>query len=191
MRKIFSFLTTTIDGYDQGPSREFDFWNLSEDFFEYSVEQLNEVDTLVLGRVTYEAMASYWPSAQAKQDSPTIAAMMNGISKIVVSRTLGTPEWANTRVIPAPDELTELKRQPGKDIAIFGSSTLTVSLLTTELVDELRVMVHPVILGAGRSVFQGAAETIHPQLIRVRPFDSGNVLLYYRPGYGHDMPQVP
>ncbi len=108
---------------------------------------------------------------------------MNDISKIVVSRTLDAAEWANTRLIKddVAAELTKIKQQPGKDIAIFGSSSLTVSLLQLGLVDEVRVMVMPVVLGAGRSLFRTTAERISLRLLKTRPFDSGNVLLYYQP----------
>jgi dihydrofolate reductase len=108
---------------------------------------------------------------------------MNGLSKIVVSRTLEEAEWANTRLIKddVTDELIKLKQQPGRDIAILGSSDLTVSLLQMGLVDEVRIMVNPVVLGAGKSVFRTAGERISMKLLKSRPFKSGNVLLYYQP----------
>jgi dihydrofolate reductase len=106
---------------------------------------------------------------------------MNGISKIVVSRTLDKAEWAITRLISAPKELTTLKQHSGKDIAIFGSSDLTASLLRMGLVDELRIMVNPVILGARKSVFRTADRRISLELLKSRPFNSGNVLLYHQP----------
>jgi len=100
---------------------------------------------------------------------------MNSISKIVVSRTLDTAEWANTRLITdgVTEELTRLKQEPGKDIAISGSSDLTVSLLKLGLVDELRIMVSPVVIGAGKSLFRTADETINLKLRKTRVFDSG------------------
>jgi dihydrofolate reductase len=108
---------------------------------------------------------------------------MNGLAKIVVSRTLNKADWANTRLISGDvaEELTKLKEQPGKDIAILGSSDLTVGLLEAGLVDEVRIMVSPVVLGDGKSVFRTAAQRIGLELVRSRAFDSGNVLLYYRP----------
>ena len=183
MRKIFAFVMTTLDGYYEGPNQEFDFWVLDEEFDEFSVEQLDEVDTLLFGRVTYEGMAAYWPTPAAEQDDPRVAARMNDLAKIVVSRTLDKAEWANTRFIKddITDELTKLKQQPGKDIAILGSPDLTVSLLQMRLVDELRIMVNPVILGAGKSVFMTAGERVSLKLLKSRPFNSGNVLLYYQP----------
>jgi dihydrofolate reductase len=183
MRKIFAFIMTTLDGYYEGPNHEFDFWVLDEEFSEFSVEQLDEVDTLLFGRVTYEGMAAYWPTPAAEQDDPRVAARMNGLSKIVVSRTLDKAEWANTRLVKhdVSAQLTELKQQPGKDIAILGSSDLTVSLLRMGLVNELRIMVNPVVLGSGRSVFRTAGERVGLRLVKSRLFSSGNVCLYYQP----------
>jgi dihydrofolate reductase len=183
MKKIFAFIMTTLDGYYEGPDQEFDFWVVDEEFNRFAVEQLNEAGTLLFGRVTYEGMAAYWPTPAAEQDDPRVAARMNGLSKIVVSRTLAKAEWANTRLIgdDVGEQLPKLKRQPGKDIAILGSSELTVSLLKIGLVDEVRLMVNPVVLGAGTSVFRTADERISLKLLKTRPFDSGNVLLYYQP----------
>ena len=183
MRKILAFLVVTVDGYDEGPNGEFDWPVVDEEFNEFGLRQLEEVDTLLFGRVTYEGMASYWPTPAAEQDDPRVAAKMNTLPKLVVSRTLARADWANTRILrdDVAAELTRLKRQPGKDIAIFGSSDLVVSLLAMGLVDELRIMVHPVVLGAGRSLFRTAPERIHLQLLSTRAFRSGNVLHTYRP----------
>jgi dihydrofolate reductase len=183
MRKILAFLVVTVDGYYEGPNGEFDWPVVDEEFNEFGLRQLEEVDTLLFGRVTYEGMASYWPTPAAEQDDPRVAAKMNTLPKLVVSRTLDKADWANTRILrdDVAAELTRLKRQPGKDIAIFGSSGLVVSLLAMGLVDELRIMVHPVVLGAGRSLFRTAPERMHLHLVEARPFRSGSVLLTYRP----------
>ncbi|TDE14999.1 dihydrofolate reductase family protein [Jiangella asiatica] len=180
MRKIFSFLMVTMDGYDEGPAREFDFWNLDPEFDEFSVEQLDEADTLLFGRVTYEGMAEYWPTEGARADLPEVADRMNGYPKLVVSRTLERADWPDTRIVRDPAGLAELKRQPGKDVVVFGSSALTTSLVRLGLLDELRIMVNPVALGAGRSVLAGGSRGRF-RLLRTRVFDSGNVLLCYQP----------
>jgi len=183
MRKIFAFIMTTLDGYYEGPDQEFDFWVLDEEFNRFAAGQLDEADTLLFGRVTYEEMAVYWPTSAAEQDDPGVAARMNALPKIVVSRTLASADWANTRLIrdDVGEQLSKLKRQPGKDIAILGSSELTMSLLKMGLVDEVRLMVSPVVIGAGKSVFRTAGERISLKLLSSRSFDSGNVLLCYRP----------
>jgi dihydrofolate reductase len=183
VRKILAFLVTTLDGYYEGPNQEFDWPVVDDEFNDFAIQQLDDIDTLLFGRVTYQGMAGYWPTPAAQEDDPKVAERMNSISKIVVSRTLDTAEWANTRLIKdhVVEELTRLKQQPGKDIAIFGSSALTVSLLRAGLVDELRIMVNPVVLGDGKSLFRTADERISLQLLKTRPFKSGNVLLYYQP----------
>jgi dihydrofolate reductase len=183
MRRIVAFLVTTVDGYYEGPNQEFDWPVVDQEFNEFGLQQLEEFDTLLFGRVTYQGMAAYWPTPAAEQDDPRVAAKMNGLPKIVVSRTLEAAEWANTRLLSGDlaEELTRLKQQPGKDIAIFGSSNLTVSLLQLGLVDELRIMVHPVVLGDGKSLFRTATERISLTLVGTRAFESGSVMLYYRP----------
>jgi dihydrofolate reductase len=183
MRKILAFLVVTVDGYYEGPNQEFDWPVVDEEFNEFGLRQLEEIDTLLFGRVTYEGMAAYWPTPAAEQDDPRAAAKMNTLPKLVVSRTLDRADWATTRIVKGnvAAELTRLKQQPGKDIAIFGSSDLVVSLLGMGLVDELRIMVHPVVLGAGRSLFRTAPERLHLRLVEARPFRSGSVLLTYRP----------
>ena len=183
MRKLFSFHVTTLDGYYEGANQEFDWPIVDEEFNQFALQQLEEVDTLLFGRVTYQLMASYWPTPAAEQDDPKVAARMNDLPKLVVSRTLEDAAWANTRLIrdDAAAELTQLKQQPGKDMVIMGSSELTVSLLQLGVLDEVRVMVAPVVLGAGRSLFRTADERIGLRLLRARPFDSGNVLLTYQP----------
>ncbi len=183
MRKLFSFMMATADGYYEGPNQQFDWPNVDDEFNDFAVDQLDEVDTLVFGRVTYQMMASYWPSpAATEQDDARVVERMNNISKIVASRTLDEAEWTNTRLITdVTDELGKLKSGPGKDIAIFGSSNLTATLLRAGLVDELRIMVNPVLLGAGKSLFTGTDETINLKLLDSRRFDSGNVLLSYQP----------
>ncbi|HEX6206863.1 MAG TPA: dihydrofolate reductase family protein [Actinomycetota bacterium] len=191
MRRLFAFLATTIDGYHEGPKRELDWHNASEaegsgfpiasGFPHLGDPARDEIDTIVFGRVTYELMASYWPTREAEEADPEIAARMNGLQKVVVSRTLEGADWANTRLVRnAVAELTELKQAPGKDLGIFGSSTLTASLLPTGLIDELRILVNPVVLGAGHPVLASAARA-SMTLAGCRTFPSGNVLLTYHP----------
>ena len=182
MRKLISFLMTTLDGYHEGPNHELDWHNVDEEFNQFALQQTGEADLLVFGRVTYEMMAAYWPTPEAIENDPAIAALMNALPKIVVSRTLDRADWANTRLVR--DEVTgplaELKRQPGKDITVLGSSKLTASLLRSGLLDELRIIVNPVLLGSGRPVLETADRTCL-KLLRSMTFNSGNVLLCYEP----------
>jgi dihydrofolate reductase len=183
MRRIFAFLVSSVDGYYEGPNQEFDWPVVDDEFNQFAIEQLGEVDTLIFGRVTYEGMASYWPTPAAEQNDPEVTGAMNSLNKLVVSRTLGEATWANTRLVKddVVGELTRLKQRPGKDMVIMGSSNLTVNLLRAGLVDELRIMVMPVVLGDGHSLFRTAEDRIGLKLVSVKPFKSGNVWLTYQP----------
>lgn len=182
---MFSFMMTSADGYHADRGAALDWHNVDQEFSQFALAQLREAGTLVFGRVTYEGMAAFWPTPAGEQSDPEVAKAMNTIPKIVISRTLVQATWAGTQVISADaeEELAKLKQQPGKDIVIPGSSTLTASLLQTGLLDELRIMVNPVILGQGRSLFAGAGMTCL-KLLKTQQFTSGNVLLSYAPRGG-------
>jgi dihydrofolate reductase len=183
VRRLSSLLVSTLDGFYEGPNQEFDWPNADEEFNEFGIEQLDDTDVLLFGRVTYEGMAAYWPSEGARQDDPKVAELMNSLPKLVVSTTLASADWHNARLIRdnVAEELTKLKQQPGKGLAVLGSPTLTVSLIGMGLLDELRVLVNPVGLGAGRSLFRSADRRLRLELLQTRTFRSGNVLLTYRP----------
>ncbi|HTP01243.1 MAG TPA: dihydrofolate reductase family protein [Anaerolineales bacterium] len=183
MRKVLFFMMTSLDGYFEGTDREIDWHNVGDEFNEFAIGQLNEVDTLLFGRRTYELMASYWPTKDAQQDDPFVAARMNSLPKIVFSRALPRADWQNTTVVRAgfAAEVTKLKQQPGKDLIIFGSSDLAVTFLQYGLLDECRIMINPVVLGHGKPLFKGFNDRLRLKLLRVRAFHSGNVLLCYEP----------
>jgi dihydrofolate reductase len=183
MRKLLSFMVVTLDGYYEGPNGEFDWPNVDDEFNEFAISQLNDIDTLLFGRVTYEGMASYWPTPAAEAYSPVIAERMNTIPKIVFSNTLADASWENSKLVrgEAGETVKELKEQPGGALAMFGSPTLTVSLLEQGLVDDLRVMIHPILLGDGKSLFTGLHDRVHVKLGPTTVFSSGNVLLRYQP----------
>jgi dihydrofolate reductase len=183
MRKLYSFMVITLDGFYEGPDGEFDWPNVDQEFNEFGIEQLHDTDLLLFGRATYEGMAGHWPTTAARQDDPEVAELMNGLPKVVVSTTLASADWADTRIVREnlAEEITKLKRQSGRGIAIMGSPALTVSLIELGLVDELRVLVHPIVLGAGRSLFRTTGDRLPLELLQARTFKSGNVLLTYRP----------
>ena len=179
---MYSFMITSADGYHAGPGQALDWHTIDEEFGRFALGQLREAGTLVFGRVTYELMAAFWPTSAGRESDPDVAQAMNTTPKIVISRTLPQATWAGTQIISnhAEEELAKLKQQPGKDIVIQGSSTLTAGLLHTGLHNELRILVTPVILGQGRSLFAGAGKT-SLKLLETQQFTSGNVLLYYHP----------
>ena len=173
----------SLDGFFEGPGREIDWHNVDEEFNETAAKFLDSVDTLIFGRITYELMAGYWPTDLALTDDPVIAGKMNSLAKIVFSKSLEKAEWNNTRLIKDNiiDEVTRLKKEPGKNIAIFGSSDLALTFIPSGLIDEFRVIVNPVILGKGRTLLAGLDTRLTLNLLETKTFKSGNVLLSYAP----------
>ena len=185
MRKLILFNLTSLDGYFEGPDRDINWHIVDDEFNEFAIQQTGEFGALLFGRVTYELMASYWPTEDAKRNAPAITEIMNRLPKIVFSKTLKKVEWENTRLVNENfvEAISKLKQEAGKDIAIFGSSDLAVTLLEHGLLDELRIMVNPILLGEGKPIFQGIKTQLGLRLLKTRTFKSGNILLYYEPEY--------
>lgn len=183
MRKLISFMVITADGFTEGPEGEFDWPNVDEGFNEFAVSQIHDLGALLFGRVTYEGMASYWPTPQALEDDPVVTDLMNRVPKYVFSHTLSSADWANTTLVSgeAGPAVAKLKEEDGYDLAVVGSAKLTASLIEQGLVDELRVMVNPVLLGGGVSLYSAITQRVPLTLLRTTVFPSGNVLLVYRP----------
>ncbi len=181
MRKLFLFMMVSVDGFFEGPNGDLSWHNVDEEFNEFAIDQLNHMDTLLFGRVTYEMMAGYWPTEGARKDDPEVAGRMNATAKLVFSKTLSKPQWENTKLIKNDfaAEVRKLKQEPGKDMIIFGSSELGVTFLREHLLDELRIMINPIILGSGHALFQGIDDKLKLNLLKTRAFRSGNVLLVY------------
>jgi dihydrofolate reductase len=181
VRKLISFIGVSLDGYYQGRNGEFDFANVDQEFFDFSNRQDAYIDILMFGRETYEFMAAYWPTAT--ENDPEVFEFMNSVQKVAVSTTLERADWANTTLVSdnLAEHVKELKERPGKEIALFGSVKLTASLLELGLVDELRVMVFPILLGDGVSMFSTLNDRVPLKLRSTTTFQSGNVLLTYRP----------
>ncbi len=184
MRKIIFQNMISLDGYFEGPNKELDWHLVDGEFNDYAAELLDSLDTLLFGRVTYQLMAGYWPSREALTNDPIIAGKMNALQKVAFSTTLDRAEWNNTRLVKTDGaaEIRRLKQQPGKDMAIFGSSDLTVSLRDTSLVDEYRIFIAPVFLGSGKTLLHGLKDRLPLRLASTRVFKSGLVLLSYQPG---------
>ncbi len=181
MSRLFSFNMVSLDGYFEGATKwDLGWHHVDNEFNEFAIAQLNEIGTLLFGRVTYEGMAGYWSSPEAAKNDPTVAGLMNQIPKIVFSKTLDKAEWSNTRLIKdnIADEVSRLKKQSGKDLAVFGSANLMSALMRMNLIDEHRVMVNPVVLGSGTPLFQ-TKNKFDLKLIKTRAFRNGNVLLCY------------
>ena len=179
LRKIFLFMMVSLDGYFEGKDHDLSWHNAdNKEFQDFAIEQLGEIGTIIFGKTTYEMMASFWPTDLAKDD-PITAELMTKTPKIVISHSLEKADWANTRLIKenVEEELKKLKSQPGKDLAVFGSSNLCLSLLKMGLLDELRIMINPIVIGEGTTLFAGLDEKLKLKLQDTRVFKSGNVLL--------------
>lgn len=183
MRKVIFFNLISLDGYFEGPNQDINWHHVDEEFNEFAIQQTGEFGALLFGRVTYELMASYWPTESAKRDDPAVAGLMNNLPKVVFSTTLDKVEWENTKLVKDNfvEEVSKLKEQPGKDLAIFGSSDLAVTFIDLGLIDEFRIMINPVVLGGGKPILHGIKSQLELKLIKVKEFKSGNVLLYYVP----------
>jgi dihydrofolate reductase len=182
VRKLFSFNLITLDGFFEGPQQDLGWHNVDGGFNEFAIAQLDTIGTILFGRITYLVMASFWPTPFALENDPVVAGLMNSMPKVVVSRTLDKADWNNTRLIKdnVAAEIAALKQQPGKDLAIFGSANLTASLMQLGIVDELRIMVNPVILGQGTPLFKGVHEKVSLKLSDTHVFRNGNIMLYYQ-----------
>ncbi|MEZ0470682.1 dihydrofolate reductase family protein [Luteimonas salinilitoris] len=182
MRRLIVWNLMTLDGYFEGRAP----WDLGfhetvwgDELAAFSLEQGQEIGTLLFGRRTYEGMAGHWTKATG-----AVADMMNSVEKAVTTRTLEAADWNNTRLLKgdAADAVRGLKAETGKDIYVFGSADLLASLLKAGLVDEYRVCVAPVVLGAGTPLFKSQDNEVHMHLASARPLKTGGVILTYTVG---------
>jgi class 3 adenylate cyclase len=151
-----------------------------EDQQRFKVDELFHAGAILLGRVTYEIFAAFWPTAPRDEG---FADRMNDIPKYVVSKTLDNPSWRNSTVIrdDPVEAIADLKQEPGGDILLFGSGALLNSLIGHDVIDEYRIMVFPVLLGSGKRLFKDASDTTHLGLVDTRTFESGVTVQTYRP----------
>ncbi len=185
MRKMIAALQMSVDGFIEGPNGELD-WAMTDDEGTWSdlFEMLTQVDTFILGRVMYPDYEHYWlnllgnPAAGTKNEV-AYARLADTIPHIVLSKTLDKAAWKTTRIVRDVDEIKKIKQQPGKDIVVWGGATLVSSLMNLGLIDELRLMVNPLVLGGGKALFKDVKERHLLKLLRVKPLKSGKVSLTY------------
>jgi dihydrofolate reductase len=188
MRKIVLTEWVSLDGYTAGPNNDMSFVgeSFNEEMGQYEDEILSSGDTLLLGRVTYESFAGAWPhvpnNPNASEGEKQYARKLNAMRKIVFSKTLASADWEKSEIVRSidPEFLRSLKDQSGKDILIYGSASIVQQLTNFGLIDEYQVLVHPVVLGGGKALFNGVTDTQRLQLVSAKPFTSGLVLLTYR-----------
>ncbi len=183
MQTLASFIITSLDGFYEGPNGEFDWPIVDEEFNDFAVRQLDGAHTLGFGRVTYEHMSAYWPTEQARMNDPAITSRMNTKPKVVFSTSLDNASWSATTVArgEAAEQARAIKAATGGELLVIGSAHLTASLAEAGVLDELRIMISPIVIGQGRSLFEDLKDRVSLTLLGVRQFDSGSVLLTYRP----------
>lgn len=181
MRKIIASEMVSLDGFFENANRQPDWYRVSNEFFEYSRELLNSVDTILFGRITYQIMENFWP--EATDEDAVITHKMNHLNKIVFTKSLKTVGWNNSEIAEydLKEEVLKIKNTTGKDVVIFGSGTLVRALTQFGLIDEYHLAVNPVILGNGTSLFEGVQGKMILKLVKAKPLDSGIVILYYAP----------
>jgi dihydrofolate reductase len=193
MRKIITTTWITLDGFIAGPneanpSEAMDWVMVDQEMGQYEDEIVSAADTLLLGRVTYESFAGSWPHVP---DNPDVsegereyARKLNAMRKVVFSKTLPSADWNNSTLLRevAPAEIEAMKQEPGRDMLIYGSASLIRALTNHGLIDEYQLLVHPVILGEGKPLFHDIKARRQLELVRTKPFSSGVIGLFYRPG---------
>ena len=184
MRRLIVFNSVTLDGYFTGPSGDMSWAHKSDPEWDaYVAGNTHGESVLLFGRVTYDMMASFWPTPHAAKAFPEVAKKMNKTDKLVFSRTMKKAPWQNTRIVNGDiaDQVSKLKSEPGPGMTILGSGTIVAQLTDANLIDEYQVVVCPVVLGAGRTMFDGVKEMVKLRLTSSRAFKNGNLLTVYEP----------
>ncbi len=189
-RNLFLFMSLSVDGYFEGPQHDISWHRVDYEVNEFAIEMLKRTDLFLWGRRVYQLMEAYWPGAaddpSTSKEDRQVAELMNNTEKIVFSRTLErvseTKNWRNVKLVHKfdPAEIRRLKELPGGDISV-GGSELAVSFVEAGLIDEFRFMMTPVALRAGTPMLQGMKRRLNLELVRTRQFESGNMLLCYKP----------
>lgn len=183
-RKLFLQINMTVDGYVEDANGDID-WHFADDEFDaFILDTLRSIDGMVFGRVAFEKLATYWPTAEQAARNATqreTALLMNELPKYAVSQTLTGSTWRNSHVLSGdvPAAIERLKAGPGKDLALFAGAAAARSFVRHGLVDELRLIVNPLLQGGGTRLFDGEDEPRQLTLTSARPFASGAVVLTY------------
>jgi dihydrofolate reductase len=184
MRKVHVYDTVSLDGFFTDAKSDMSWAHRRDpEWNAYVAGNASGDGALLFGRVTYQQMEAFWPTEQAIQMMPEVAAGMNGMPKFVVSRTLDRVGWQNTTLLKgeAVAGVKALKAQAGPDLVILGSGSLVSALTEAQLIDEYQIVLSPTVLGAGRTLFQTVKTRLNLRLTKTRAFTNGNVVLWYEP----------
>jgi dihydrofolate reductase len=185
MRKVHVFDNVSLDGFFTDENSDMSWAHTrDEEWNAFASGNAGGDAELLFGRVTYEMMAAFWPTPKAAQMLPDVAAGMNRLPKTVFSRTLKSVSWQNTTLIKGDlvAEVTRMKQQPGPDLVILGSGTIVSQLTQARLIDEYQIVMSPIVLGKGRTLFETVEGKVAMTLTKTRAFKNGNVVLWYEPG---------
>jgi dihydrofolate reductase len=184
MGRLIAFEQVSLDGFFVDAAGDMS-WAHKQDaeWNAFAAGNASGGGALLFGRVTYEMMASFWPTPMAFERMPSVAEGMTRMPKWVFSRTLKQVSWVNTTLVKGDlvAEVRKLKAEPGPGIAILGSGSIVSQLTRAGLIDELQIVVNPIVLGRGRTLFEGVEQKLGLKLIQSRTFGNGNVVLYYQP----------
>ena len=184
MRRLIAFEQVSLDGFFVDAKGDMS-WAHKQDpeWNAFAASNASGDGALLFGRLTYEMMASFWPTPAAMERMPAVAEGMNNLPKVVFSRTLEKASWKNTKVVKGDivAEVRKMKKESGPGMAILGSGSIVSQLAQAGLIDELQMVVNPTVLGKGRTLFEGVKEKLGLKLIKTRAFGNGNVVLYYEP----------
>jgi len=184
MRKLSVFNSVSLDGYFSGENGDIQWAHTAQpdnEFGAFVEENARGGGEILMGRKTYDLMVKYWPTADARKNDPVVAERMNNLPKVVFSRTLDRADWNNTRVVKGDlaAEVRKMKEAPGEDMVILGSGSIVTALTKAGLIDEYQFVVVPVVLGKGRTMFEGVSENVHLRQTKSKTFSKGNVFLSY------------
>jgi len=181
MRNINAFLFISLDGYYKDTHNDISWHKHGGDESEFSANSLKANNILLFGRVTYEMMAGFWTTDMAKETLPEVAGGMNNSDKIVFSNSMKKAEWVNTTLISGDiiAQMRKMKAEPGKDMTILGSGSIVSQFADVGLIDSIQIMIDPVVLGSGTSIFNEMKSKLELKLTDTRTFKSGVVLLSY------------
>ena len=171
----------SLDGFIEDANKKIDWHVWDKEMDKYMNGFLDKIDIILLGRVAYQLMESYWPTAEA-EDS-LITEKMNTLQKIVFSKTLKEAHWNNTTVIREniTEEIARLKQLPGKNLVIFGGADIISTFMRLSLFDEFHIIVNPVVLGSGTPLFKNIDDKQNLRLLKTHSFKCGNTVLSYEP----------
>lgn len=186
MRRLVVFNHVTLDGFFTDAKGDMSWAHKKDpdpEWTAFVADNARGGGLLLFGRITYELMASYWPTPAAAQNDPVVAERMNNLPKVVFSRTLDKASWNNTKLVKSGlgSEVRKMKNEPGPDLVIMGSGSIVSQLTSEGLIDEYQIVLVPIVLGKGRTMFEGVKEKRTLKRTRTRAFGNGNVVSCYEP----------